>query len=181
MLAALEAAGIEVTTNPDWDMPGVGRFARIHDPEGNRVELWEPDVDHSPQLKPGGFLGCSQRTRPAHSKVKRCDRLTRAVRTWVSSSLHRRTFPQALRYGTQSTTRRARAPFIPSPEGRGLLAEKDNTVGIVSKRQVVVLSVRLAAPDGVRRFIPRAKARGLRAAFLITCRPALSARPKHLP
>jgi predicted enzyme related to lactoylglutathione lyase len=43
MLAALEAAGIEVTTNPDWDMPGVGRFARIHDPEGNGIELWEPD------------------------------------------------------------------------------------------------------------------------------------------
>ena len=43
MLAALEAAGIAVTTNPDWDMPGVGRFARIHDPEGNGVELWEPD------------------------------------------------------------------------------------------------------------------------------------------
>jgi catechol 2,3-dioxygenase-like lactoylglutathione lyase family enzyme len=43
MLAALEAVGIEVTTNPDWDLPGVGRFARIHDPEGNGVELWEPD------------------------------------------------------------------------------------------------------------------------------------------
>jgi len=24
-------------------MPGVGRFARIHDPEGNPVELWQPD------------------------------------------------------------------------------------------------------------------------------------------
>ena len=23
--------------------PGVGRFARIHDPEGNSIELWEPD------------------------------------------------------------------------------------------------------------------------------------------
>ena len=43
LLAALEASGIEVTTNPDWDMPGVGRFARIHDPEGNPIELWEPD------------------------------------------------------------------------------------------------------------------------------------------
>jgi predicted enzyme related to lactoylglutathione lyase len=29
-------------TNPDWDAPGVGRFARIHDPEGNPIELWEP-------------------------------------------------------------------------------------------------------------------------------------------
>jgi predicted enzyme related to lactoylglutathione lyase len=43
MLEALAAAGIEVTTNPDWDMPGVGRFARIHDPEGNPIELWEPE------------------------------------------------------------------------------------------------------------------------------------------
>jgi predicted enzyme related to lactoylglutathione lyase len=40
--AALEAKGIQVITNPDWDMPGVGRFARIHDPEGNAIELWEP-------------------------------------------------------------------------------------------------------------------------------------------
>jgi catechol 2,3-dioxygenase-like lactoylglutathione lyase family enzyme len=43
MVAALAAAGIEVTTNPDWDAPGVGRFARLHDPEGNPIELWEPD------------------------------------------------------------------------------------------------------------------------------------------
>jgi catechol 2,3-dioxygenase-like lactoylglutathione lyase family enzyme len=45
MLAGLAAAGIEVTTDPDWDAPGVGRFARIHDPEGNPIELWEPDDD----------------------------------------------------------------------------------------------------------------------------------------
>jgi glyoxylase I family protein len=43
LLAALAASGIEVTTDPDWDMPGVGRFARLHDPEGNPIELWEPD------------------------------------------------------------------------------------------------------------------------------------------
>ena len=41
--ASLEAAGIEVITNPDWDAPGVGRFARIVDPEGHQIELWEPD------------------------------------------------------------------------------------------------------------------------------------------
>lgn len=41
LLAELRAAGIEVTTNPDWDSE-VGRFARIQDPEGNPVELWEP-------------------------------------------------------------------------------------------------------------------------------------------
>jgi len=42
MKAALAAKGIEVITNPEWDAPGVGRFARIHDPEGNQIELWEP-------------------------------------------------------------------------------------------------------------------------------------------
>ncbi|WP_298332905.1 VOC family protein [Asticcacaulis sp.] len=42
LCAALRAEGIEVITQPDWDMPGVGCFARIHDPEGNAIELWEP-------------------------------------------------------------------------------------------------------------------------------------------
>ena len=42
LLEKLRDAGIEVTTKPEWDEPGVGRFARIHDPEGNPVELWEP-------------------------------------------------------------------------------------------------------------------------------------------
>ena len=44
MCARLEASGITVITNPEWNAPGVGRFARIHDPEGNPVELWEPDA-----------------------------------------------------------------------------------------------------------------------------------------
>ena len=43
MLEALAASSIDVTTSPDWDMPGIGRFARIHDPEGNPIELWEPE------------------------------------------------------------------------------------------------------------------------------------------
>ena len=42
IIARLEAAGITVETNPDWDTPEIGRFARIHDPEGNPIELWEP-------------------------------------------------------------------------------------------------------------------------------------------
>lgn len=42
LLDRLRSAGIEVVTNPEWDQPGVGRFARIHDPEGDAVELWEP-------------------------------------------------------------------------------------------------------------------------------------------
>ncbi|MCW5738489.1 MAG: hypothetical protein KIS73_30485 [Enhydrobacter sp.] len=43
LLAQLRAAGIEAITKPEWDSPGVGRFARIHDPEGNPIELWQPD------------------------------------------------------------------------------------------------------------------------------------------
>ena len=42
LLERLRAAGVEVLTKPEWDDPAVGRFARIHDPEGNAVELWEP-------------------------------------------------------------------------------------------------------------------------------------------
>ncbi|PZQ58481.1 MAG: glyoxalase [Phenylobacterium zucineum] len=42
LTARLAQAGIAVETNPDWDSLEVGRFARIHDPEGNPVELWEP-------------------------------------------------------------------------------------------------------------------------------------------
>lgn len=43
LCAKLTAAGIAIVTKPEWNMPGVGRFARIHDPEGNPVELWRPD------------------------------------------------------------------------------------------------------------------------------------------
>jgi predicted enzyme related to lactoylglutathione lyase len=42
ILSKLRQAGIEVQTDPAWDMPETGRFARVHDPEGNAVELWEP-------------------------------------------------------------------------------------------------------------------------------------------
>ena len=41
-LASLRAAGIEITTKAEWDSPEVGRFARLHDPEGNQIELWQP-------------------------------------------------------------------------------------------------------------------------------------------
>ncbi|MDE2595734.1 MAG: VOC family protein [Sphingomonadales bacterium] len=45
LIADLRAAGIVVTTDPAWDSPETGRFARIHDPEGNPLELWEPPAD----------------------------------------------------------------------------------------------------------------------------------------
>ena len=44
LCAKLRTAGIEVMTDPEWNVPGVGRFARIHDPEGNPIELWQPDA-----------------------------------------------------------------------------------------------------------------------------------------
>jgi predicted enzyme related to lactoylglutathione lyase len=43
LLTSLRTAGIEIITKPEWDAtPEIGRFARIHDPEGNPIELWEP-------------------------------------------------------------------------------------------------------------------------------------------
>ncbi|WP_309666855.1 VOC family protein [Tabrizicola sp.] len=43
LIAMLQAAGIAVETRPDWDGDGsYGRFARIYDPEGTPIELWEP-------------------------------------------------------------------------------------------------------------------------------------------
>ncbi len=45
LIGALRKAGVAVTTNPDWDTPETGKFARIHDPEGNPVELWEPPAE----------------------------------------------------------------------------------------------------------------------------------------
>ncbi len=44
MIAQLKAANIEVETRAEWDAPEVGKFARIHDPEGNPIELWEPSA-----------------------------------------------------------------------------------------------------------------------------------------
>ena len=42
LLSQLAAAGIDAETRPDeWDGPH-GRFARIHDCDGNPVELWQP-------------------------------------------------------------------------------------------------------------------------------------------
>ena len=42
LIVSLTAAGIDVITKPEWDDPTTGRFARIHDPEGNAIELWQP-------------------------------------------------------------------------------------------------------------------------------------------
>ncbi len=40
MVAQLRAAGIEVSDPESY--PSIGSFARLHDPEGNPIELWQP-------------------------------------------------------------------------------------------------------------------------------------------
>jgi predicted enzyme related to lactoylglutathione lyase len=42
LVGDLETAGIPVIRDPSADTPEMGRFARVHDPEGNAIELWEP-------------------------------------------------------------------------------------------------------------------------------------------
>ena len=43
LLDRLRGAGIQITQEQAHE--GVGSFARIHDPEGNPIELWEPAED----------------------------------------------------------------------------------------------------------------------------------------
>lgn len=42
LMAHLAAAGIAIETRAEWDTAETGRFARIHDPDGNPIELWQP-------------------------------------------------------------------------------------------------------------------------------------------
>ncbi|SFI70524.1 MULTISPECIES: VOC family protein [Microbacterium] len=42
LAARLEAAGIPVERRTEWDTEDYGTFARIHDPEGLPIELWQP-------------------------------------------------------------------------------------------------------------------------------------------
>ena len=46
MAVQLRAAGIEVKIDPQ-SYPN-GRFARVHDPEGNPIELWQPARPDAP-------------------------------------------------------------------------------------------------------------------------------------
>lgn len=43
LITSLRAAGIDVITKDEWDQGGLGRFARVYDPEGNAIELWQPE------------------------------------------------------------------------------------------------------------------------------------------
>lgn len=42
LVAELVAAGIDVERREEWTGTEYGTFARIHDPEGLPIELWEP-------------------------------------------------------------------------------------------------------------------------------------------
>ncbi|MCV0428630.1 MAG: VOC family protein [Roseibium sp.] len=41
LLAHFRSVGVDVSR--EEEMEGLGRFARIHDPEGNPIELWQPE------------------------------------------------------------------------------------------------------------------------------------------
>jgi predicted enzyme related to lactoylglutathione lyase len=45
LLKRLRQADIAIVTNAAWDTPETGRFARVYDPEGNPIELWEPPIE----------------------------------------------------------------------------------------------------------------------------------------
>ena len=47
LLEQLKTAGVAAITKDEWNDPTTGRFARIHDPEGNAIELWEPPAIQS--------------------------------------------------------------------------------------------------------------------------------------
>ena len=42
LIDSLRAKGVDVETREEWVMPEIGTFARIHDPAGTPIELWEP-------------------------------------------------------------------------------------------------------------------------------------------
>lgn len=43
LTAKLRSSGVDVIVKDEWNsMPEIGRFARVHDPEGNAIELWQP-------------------------------------------------------------------------------------------------------------------------------------------
>ncbi|MCX6501509.1 MAG: VOC family protein [Microbacterium sp.] len=42
LIAGLEIAGVRVERRPEWETTEYGSFARVHDPEGLPIELWQP-------------------------------------------------------------------------------------------------------------------------------------------
>jgi predicted enzyme related to lactoylglutathione lyase len=56
MAAQLQAAGIEIKMYPP---DPTGRFARVHDPEGNPIELWQPKAPDTKGLGCKAVQDCS--------------------------------------------------------------------------------------------------------------------------
>jgi glyoxylase I family protein len=48
MAGQLRTAGIEIKVDPQF-YPNIGRFARLLDPVGNPIELWQPAGPHAPR------------------------------------------------------------------------------------------------------------------------------------
>lgn len=42
LIGQLRNDGIPVETRDEWNDPQIASFARIHDPEGNPITMWEP-------------------------------------------------------------------------------------------------------------------------------------------
>lgn len=43
LVTKLKEKGVEVEQRAEWNAsPEMGKFARVHDPEGNPIELWQP-------------------------------------------------------------------------------------------------------------------------------------------
>lgn len=47
LITSLKAAGIAVERRDEWTGTEYGTFARIYDPEGLPIELWEPPQTES--------------------------------------------------------------------------------------------------------------------------------------
>lgn len=45
LIESLRASDIAVETREEWNAPETGKFARVHDPEDNAIELWEPPAE----------------------------------------------------------------------------------------------------------------------------------------
>ncbi|TPG09949.1 VOC family protein [Sphingomonas oligophenolica] len=45
LVDSLATKGVATERRAEWDSPETGRFARLHDPDGNAIELWEPPAD----------------------------------------------------------------------------------------------------------------------------------------
>jgi predicted enzyme related to lactoylglutathione lyase len=45
LCADLRKKGVEVIIDPESADTEYGKFARVHDPEGNAIELWEPPAE----------------------------------------------------------------------------------------------------------------------------------------